>query len=146
MRRAAVQATEDARERAQAQLLKRGAALQQLAIRGVKSMAKDEARIIRASDVPLTRRPKFWPPEPFQMECPSDWRRGVVVAWSSEPSPGYCYLQLLGTDRAVTVAGHRVMFGGRNAPQRAIRPVGLWHRRRARWRTVYEMLERKEAA
>ena len=37
---------------------------------GVKSMAKDEARIIRASDVPLTRRPKFWPPEPFQMECP----------------------------------------------------------------------------
>ena len=113
---------------------------------GVKSMAKDEARIIRASDVPLTRRPKFWPPEPFQMECPSDWRRGVVVAWSSEPSPGYCYLQLLGTDRAVTVAGHRVMFGGRNAPQRAIRPIGLWHRRRARWRTVYEMLERKEAA
>ena len=45
-------------------------------------MTKDEARIIRASDVPLTRRPKFWPPEPFQMECPSDWRRGVVVAWS----------------------------------------------------------------
>ena len=34
LRRAAVQATEDARERAQAQLLKRGAALQQLAIRG----------------------------------------------------------------------------------------------------------------
>ena len=34
LRRAAVQATEDARERAQAQLLKRGTALQQLAIRG----------------------------------------------------------------------------------------------------------------
>ena len=34
LRSAAVQATEDARERAQAQLLKRGDALQQLAIRG----------------------------------------------------------------------------------------------------------------